>query len=574
MRQIDVSVLVVGAGPTGLSTGLMLAQLGLTHHIVERRPGPQRAPAAHAVNARTFEIWRQSDADMDALLGAAQDPEDASMVYWVDRLGGEMLGQLPYERQGDEVLALTPTPLRNLSQHRIEPILLESLRRAGSDALYAHEWQSSRADADAVISLVRDHCSGEAYEVRSRYVIAADGARSPLRRSLGIQPIGPDSIQAFVMIHFEANLRPLVHDCPGVIYWISDPSCSGVLVAHDIDREWVFMHSWDPDRESIDSYDTARCEALVRRALARADVPLTVRTVAPWRMTSQVAERYRAGRIFLAGDSAHRFPPTGGLGLNTGVQDAHNLVWKIAAVERGWAAASLLDTYEQERKPIAHYNAEQSFRNAARMLEVPQAMGTDTEPAEAQRRFAALLASPARRAEVRAVIENQAEHFDMLGLQLGYAYDSGALLPDGEPRPAVANPVRDFVPSSAPGARLPHGWVEVAGKRLSTLDLIALDGLTLLVGPAGEVWAQAGSRTTVPLHVRRFGIEIEDPQCWWLQTAQLPPDGALLVRPDQHIAFRSRHALADATDLLGAAVASISGTQAPLSRANPGTGEG
>jgi 2,4-dichlorophenol 6-monooxygenase len=294
-------------------------------------------------------------------------------------------------------------------------------------------------------------------------------------------------------------------------------------------------------------------------------------------MTSQVVERYRDGRIFLAGDSAHRFPPTGGLGLNTGVQDAHNLVWKIAAVERGWAHPNLLDTYEQERKPIAQYNAEQSLRNAARLLEVAQAMGTNAEPEEAQRQFAALLASPARRAEARAIIEDQAEHFDMLGLQLGYVYDDGALLPDGGPRPTPANPVRDFVPSSAPGARLPHGWVEVAGRRLSTLDLIALDAPTLLVGPAGNAWAQAGLTVATSLHVRRFGIEIEDPAGWWTRIAQLPPDGVLLVRPDQHIAFRSRHAVADATRALCTALAALfsqSGTQTPLSRASTGAGEG
>ena len=545
MKTIDVPVLIVGAGPTGLTAGILLSRLGVASHIIERRPGPQRAPAAHVVNARTFEIWRQAGIDMDAILSAAKDPRDAGWVYWVTRLGGEVLGRLPFERQGDDTLGFTPTPLRNLSQHRLEPILVGSLARAGFGPRYGHQWEGMEQSASGVTSRVREIETGETYEVRSRYLIAADGAGSPVRKSLGIQPIGPDRIQSFLMIHFEADLRSLVADCPGVLYWTSDPECTGTFIAHDIDREWVFMQTWDPERESIEQYDTARCEAIVRRAIARDGVRLAIRTAAPWMMTSQTAERYRDGRVFLAGDAAHRFPPTGGLGLNTGVQDAHNLVWKIAAVEKGWANPPLLDTYEQERQPIARYNAEQSFLNAARLLEVPEAMGTNAEPERARKQFDEMLSDAAGREAVRAAIENQAEHFDMLGLQLGYAYEAGALVADGPPPPAAANPVRDFIPSSHPGARLPHGWVELDGRRVSTLDLIGLDGLTLLAGENGSAWIEAARELRLPCRSLRMSVDFADPGNWWTSVAQMKPDGALLVRPDQHVAFRSRGAIAD-----------------------------
>lgn len=557
MKQIETPVLIVGAGPTGLTAGLVLAQLGLPYRIVDRRPGPQRAPAAHVVNARSFEIWRQAGVDVTALLAAAQDPRDAGAVYWVTRLGGEVLGRLPYEQQGDHVLAVTPTPLRNLSQHRLEPLLLDALTATGAAVDYGHCWESAEQRVDGITSRVRDVATGAAYEIRSRYVIAADGAGSPIRRSLGIESVGPDRIQSFVMIHFAADLRQVVRTCPGIMYWVTDPSCRGVFVAHDIDREWVFMHAWDSNVESIERYDAAHCEDLVRRAMARRDVPLTIRTISPWVMTCQTAERYRDWRIFLAGDCAHRFPPTGGLGLNTGVQDAHNLTWKIAAVERGWADPRLLDTYEQERLPVARYNAEQSLQNAFRLLEVPQAIGISEDAELSQRLFSDMLVDAAKRQTVVSAIEQQAEHFDMLGLQLGYVYDAGALVADGTPPRPAANPVRDFVPTTRPGARLPHGWVERDGRRLSTLDLIALDRFTLLAGPQGAAWRDAMQHVAVPMRCWQLGVDVADPDNWWASIAEMEPDGALLVRPDQHVAFRAPRALAAPATIVERALATI-----------------
>jgi 2-polyprenyl-6-methoxyphenol hydroxylase-like FAD-dependent oxidoreductase len=544
---IDVPVLIVGAGPVGATAAILLAQQGVASLVVERRDGAQRAPAAHVVNARTLEILRAAGVDGAAIAAACQDPADAGRVRFVTTLTGEELGSLPFERQGDEVLAFTPTPLRNLSQHRLEPILLEHLRKQAHASLrFSHEWQAAEQDSGGVTSQIRDLDADRSYPVRSRWLLAADGAGSRVRKALGIEPIGPPRLASFVMIHFEANLRSRVGDRPAVLYFTHDPAARGAFVAHDIDSTWVFMHAWDPERESAESYTEQRCAAIVRRALGPPALDFAIRTVSTWHMSAQVAERYREGRAFLIGDAAHRFPPTGGLGLNTGVQDAHNLAWKLAAVEAGWAPAALLDSYQSERRPVARENADVSTRNAAKLLEVVQAFGP---------------AGDGERGAVRAAIANQAEHFDMLGLQLGFQYESGALVPDGTARPAVEHPVREFVPSGRPGARVPHAWTLRDGQRVSTLDLLPPDRFTLIAGRAGAAWVEAAAEIAMPpLHSLAIGRDVADPDGAWTARLGIGDDGALLARPDQHVAWRSAHAAANPGDALRRALSRSAGS--------------
>lgn len=538
---IEVPVLIVGGGPVGTTASILLAQQGVASLVVERRESVQPAPAAHAVNARTFEILRAAGVDMQAIAAECKNPSDAGRVRWVMTLTGEELGSLPYERQGDDVLAVTPTPLRNLSQHRLEPILVEHLRKRPNASLrFAHQWEGAEQHASGVTSHVRDLASNRVFEVRSRWLLAADGAGSRVRKALGIEPIGPPRLASFVMIHFEAKLRSLVAARPAVLYFTSDPAARGVFVAHDIDSTWVFMHQWDPDRESADDYTEERCAAIVRRAMGTGAVEFTIRTLSTWNMSVQVAERYREGRAFLVGDAAHRFPPTGGLGLNTGVQDAHNLAWKLAAVEAGWAPTSLLDSYDFERRPVARENADVSARNAAKLIEVAQALGP---------------ASDGDRGAVRAAIANQAEHFDMLGLQLGFQYERGALVPDGTARPVVGNPVREFVPCGRPGARVPHAWTLRDGKRVSTLDLLPPDRFTLVAGRAGGAWIEAAAAIgSPPLRRLAIGRDVADPDGAWTALLGISDEGALLVRPDQHVAWRSARSVANPGDALRSAL--------------------
>jgi 2,4-dichlorophenol 6-monooxygenase len=560
MTRVEVPVLVVGAGPVGLATSLLLSRLRLSSLVLEHRDGPHRAPQAHVVNPRTLEILCGAGVDVARLRALATPREDGGHVSWVTTLAGEELGRLPYERQGDDALWFTPTPLLNLSQHLLEPVLLETLRGGLGEVRYRNECQGIEQDEHGVNARVRDLESGREYEVRSRWLVAADGAGSRTRKSLGIDMSGPDRIQSFVMIHFRANLRALVAERPAILYWTLDPQAPGAFVAHDIDRTWVFMHPFDPDTDSTERYTQELCAAITRRAIGRDDVELEALDSSPWTMTAQVAERYRAGRMLLVGDAAHRFPPSGGMGMNTGIQDAHNLAWKLHAVENGSASPALLDSYEAERRPVAQRNADQSLHNAMKMLEVFDAVGL--APGGGSRKaFDAALADPTARERLARAIEGQQEHFDMLGLQLGFAYDEGgaAVVPDGTATRQAANGVRDYVPTTRPGSRTPHAWVEWSHARRSILDLLPYDRFTLITGSAGEAWARAAREIEVPLATLVAGRDFIDPEGAWAAVSEIGPTGAILVRPDQHIAWREAEISQDPVATLTAVLAKILG---------------
>lgn len=530
--DVDVDVLIVGAGPVGMLGGILASRHGLSSLVVERRDGPQTSPAAHVVNARTYEICRQAGLDMERIAAAGKSEADSGHVNFVTRLTGDLIGRLPFERQGDACLEFTPTPLRNLSQHRFEPILAEELRTSpGAQLRYRHQWEHSEDNGDAVTSDIVDLATGTTTQVRSRYVIGCDGAGSRVRKLLDIEMVGPPLLQCYLMIHFAANLRALTADRPAVLHFTLDPEAAGAFIAHDVESDWVFMHAIDPSTESVDDYDDDRCLDVVEKA---AGTRLDARIVGKgtWWMSSQTAGSMGRGRIFLAGDSAHRFPPTGGLGLNSGVQDIHGLMWRIGAIIGGRAADALLDSYEIERIPVAQNNAHQSLTNAIKMVELPIALGTDIEPTS--ERLQHSLSDPSKTDKIAAAVEAQREHFDLFGLQLGYIYAEGALIPEGPS--TEARSASEYEPTACPGARMPHAWLDTTGGR-STLDLVPIDRSVLFSFGDHDMWRNALDNADVP--TTRVGIDMPTLEAW-RRMCEVGESGALLVRPDHHVAWRAR----------------------------------
>ncbi len=531
-EEVDVDVLIVGAGPVGLLGGILASRQGLSSLVVERRAGPQTAPAAHAVNARTYEICRQAGLDMERIHAAGQDAADAGHVNFVTRLNGELIGRLPYERQDDRCLDVTPTPLRNLSQHRFEPILVDELRASPNTELrYGVQWERSEERDQAMISDVVELDTGRSTRVTSRFVIGCDGAGSRVRKMLDIEMVGPPLLQCFLMVHFAADLRALTAERPGVLHFVLDPEAGGAFVCHDVESDWVFMHGIDPSVESVDDYDDERCLEVIERA-AGTELDAKIIGRGAWWMSSQTVDSMGSGRTFLAGDAAHRFPPTGGLGLNSGIQDIHGLMWRIGAVASGRAAPDLLTSYATERVPVAQNNAHQSLTNAIKMLDLAVALGTDVEPTTARMHEA--LADPSNVDRIEAAVELQREHFDLFGLQLGYVYGDGALVSE-EPAAEPGSP-SEYTPTARPGARMPHAWLhEVGGS--STLDLVPLDRPVLFTFGDHDAWFEA--LDTAEVSTVKVGVDTPELDLW-RRLCGVGETGALLVRPDQHVAWRGR----------------------------------
>ncbi len=534
----DVPVLIVGAGPVGLMTGLLLEQQGIDFRIVERRPTLHLAPQAHVISSRSLEICRSVGIDDGLIRQLGPSPADTSSVRWVDRLVGRDLGVFRFDADGPAIgrmLTQSPTPTTNLGQDRFEQVLFDHLDRPDR-VLFSHGWTGHEPTGDRQRSTIEVD-GGSPIEIESRYVIGADGAGSRVRKAIGIDMVGPDNLQTYLNIHFRANLRRELAGREGLLYWVMDGEVDGAFIAHDIESNWIFMKTIDADA-TADPIDEARYAELLRRAVG-ADVELDIVSMNPWRMTAQIADRYGGDGVFLVGDAAHRFPPTGGIGMNTGMQDAHNLTWKLAMVERG-ADPSLLDTYEPERKPVAEANSSQSMANAVKMFEVAALLDVDGDGRISSADLDAATGDAERQAEVQAAVDAQAAHFNMSGLDLGVCYPSGPLVIGDGPPPPSDDPVSIYLPSTTPGARLPHATLTRGAQTMSTLDLVRHDAFVVLVGAGvdGDRLAGAIGEAELPAAVVAVGpgtaLAPADEQF----AAVFAADQVLIVRPDGHVAAR------------------------------------
>ena len=535
---IDVPVLIVGGGPVGLSLSIMLSRHGIKSLLVERHPSTSIHPKARNIHARTMEIFRQYGVEQD-VLEAALPPEQTDSIVWVRSLAGEEIERRTMRGATEQTRDLSPSRQCFCAQDELEPVLRAYTERLGVGELrFSTECIGFRQDVDGITATLRERQGGTERTVRARYLVAADGADSGIRRAAGIRMIGREAVYESVNILLRADLSPWTAERPAALYFVDNPAVGGTfLTINGRDRWGLLANDLARCGRKGEAFTPEFCVEVVRAAAGVPDLPVEILGIQPWTAAAQVAERYRDGRLFLAGDAAHHLPPTGGFGMNTGIQDVHNLAWKLAGVLDGWANPALLDTYEAERLPVGRDRTEQSLVNAISMgrdatagPDAPPSSGTTARP----------------------------EYLSELGLIFGAVYDSAAIVPDGTAPVEVANPVADYRPNARPGSRAPHLWLTTAGgEPVSAHDLCALR-FALVAGPAGRAWRDETRRiaraSSVPLEAYTAGPggDLTDPTGTWAELYGVDADGAVLIRPDGHVAWRSRSlSAAPTTDLAG-----------------------
>ena len=587
MADLEVPVLIVGGGGAGLTASMLLTNLGLDSLLVSALPTTSVLPKAHVLNQRTMEILADVGVAPEIYrrgtppehmrasawyAGFAGHPEAGRRIGWIEAWGAG--GADP------DWASASPCVTTNLPQIRLEPILRARAEElAPGRVRFHHELVRFDQDDDAVTALVRDLDADEEYSVRARYLLACDAGRT-VGPALGVEMVGVRDVAREISIHMTADLSAWATDPEVLIRWIWVPHTGtmAVLVPMGPNRwgpqseEWVFHLNYPYDDPR--ALDDAQVEVDMRSALGIGDHPIEIHKITRWSLEGVVASSLRVGRVFFVGDAAHRHPPTGALGLTSAVQDAHNLCWKLAAVLDGVASDRLLDTYEPERRSSVQHNVDRSVENALNHMATGEALGLldpELTPDEGWARVGRLWSDRPEdmdfRRRIARLFASQSMEFREHNIEYGYTYDSAAVVDDGSPPPAPVDPVRVYEPSTRPGSPLPHAWLDTEeGKRISTLELVRPGRFLLVAGEGGEGWCGAAARLVaragIPLDVARIGHldgDFLDPRCRWARLRQITTGGAILVRPDRFVAWRSLGSSADPDADLAKAFADVLG---------------
>ncbi|MFI9743594.1 FAD-dependent oxidoreductase [Streptomyces sp. NPDC052494] len=535
-------VLIVGGSLVGLSTSLFLGRLGVPHTLVERHSGTSIHPRGRGNNVRTMELFRGAGVERSVREAASVLAPNNGILQAPSLVGdaGEWL--FKEIDPGGGLARFSPAGWCLCSQNDLEPVLLKRAGELGGDLRFSTELMSFEQDAEGVTARVKSRSTGEHTTIRADYLVAADGPRSPIREQLGIGQSGPGDLFHNVSITFVSRgLADVVGDRQFIVCYLTNPEADGALLPVDNREHWVFHAPWHPEHgETLEEFTDERCAEHIRRAVGVPDLDVEITGRAPWHAAQRIAERYADGRVFLVGDAAHEMPPTGAFGSNTGIQDAHNLAWKLAAVLGGWAGPGLLASYGAERRPVAETT---SARAAARSGEHSHP-GYDPGPGSG---------GP------------KGKKGGILNEVLGYRYPQGAVLGTDPTMPVVSDGLRL---TGEPGSRAPHMWLNRAGTRVSTLDLYERSLVLLSSEDGTGDWHTAATRVaqqlSVPLDSYRIGAGPDaelspESDTDWAEVHGVTPDGAVLVRPDGFVAWRSEGASADPGTALRQALTAILG---------------
>ncbi|EOA15760.1 hypothetical protein CARUB_v10006897mg [Capsella rubella] len=643
-EDAKLPVLIVGAGPVGLVLSILLTKLGVKCAVVDKATCFSKHPQAHFINNRSMEIFRELDGLAEEI-ERSQPPVDfwRKFIYCTS-LSGSTLGTVDHMQPQDFEKAVSPASVAHFSQYKLTNLMLKRLEHLGfhvrsrkeldgleldsviaRQILMGHECVGIDVNKDSVTATVSFLGGGKHMKrnVQCSLLVGADGAGSAVRKLTKIEMRGERDLQKLVSIHFMSRElgEYLMIRRPGMLFFIFNTEGIGVLVAHDLQQgEFVLQIPYYPPQQSLSDFSPEMCKMLIFNLVGHELSDLDVADIKPWVMHAEVAEKFMCceNRVILAGDAAHRFPPAGGFGMNTGIQDAHNLAWKIAALFQGSAKSSILNTYETERRPIALFNTSLSVHNFRAAMAVPTALGLDPTVANSVHRFinktvGSILPTGLQKAILDNVFalgraqlsESLLNESNPLGNQrlsrlksifdggkslqlqfpaedLGFRYLKGAIVPDNKSEdPKVpSGRRRDYVPCAEPGSRLPHMHVRILSGStkeivVSTLDLVSTEKVEFLLiisplqesyelacatfkvakefianvkvcvaWPSSEEGVERDSKSALApwenyADVMEVKRQDDEGTSWW-SICKMSERGSILVRPDQHIAWRAK----------------------------------
>lgn len=559
----DTDVLIIGSGPTGATAALALATYGVKAHMVSRSNWLADTPRAHITNQRTMEVLRDLGIEDEAVQYATPWAQMGDTLFTTSLAGEELVRLRTWgtgeERIGD-YLQGSPCGLQDIPQPMIEPVIFKNAAERGARFSFNTEYVSHVQDADGVTVRLKERHSGREYCLRARFLVGADGAKSKVAEDIGLPIEGHMARAGTVYVIFKADLARYVAHRPSILHWIVTPAASfgeigmGLLRAVRPWHTWIAGWGFDISRGDPDLSPACLLDR-IRTLVGDPELEVTIERSSVWYVNQAYATEYARGRVFCGGDAVHRHPPSSGLGLNTCVQDAFNLAWKLAYVIQGHAGPGLLATYSAERAPVGRQivlRANQSRLDYAPLKAAFRVDGADNPVAAGIARFR----DPgpdgvAARKAVQAALALKNTEFNAQGVEMNQRYTSTAVVPDPAAGEEVwrRDPQLHLQATTRPGAKIPHAWlVDRRGHRVSTLDLTGKGRFTLVTGLSGTAWQAAVADLALPfLDCLVTGAPgSADPYCTWQAAREIDEAGALLVRPDGYIAWRQPEAVPNA----------------------------
>jgi len=516
MADIEVPVFIVGGSLVGLSTAMFLGYHGVRSLAVEYHRNTAVHPRAAQTSQRTMEIFRQVGLEQIVRRNSEkQFVQDGGVVAVETLVGGPIAQYIADLNEG--VRDVSPTVRVFLSQDALEPQLRMRAEEFGAELRFATEMVSFEQDTHGVSAVIRERDSGKTQTVRAQYMVAADGAHSRVRERLGIRMLGHGMFSKSITIYFRAHLAPLIEGHRWAVVYALNRQLRGFFrFEKPFEKAFLAVNTvGDPENPVTDvstELTEQRALELVRMAIGSDSIPITIENIMRWEAAADTAQELQHGRVFITGDAAHVMPPNGGFGGNVGVQDAHNLAWKLALVLKGRAGLGLLSTYGPERRPVGAMTVEQAYSRY--VLRTSPNMSSDG---------------------LQPVAPD-------LNIEMGYIYHSDAIVPEGPNDNRVHENPRES--KGSPGTRAPHLWLQRSSEKISTLDLFG-QNFTLLAGPEGKAWTEAARDQAKPMGIDLDVYQIGPDDVTDLSGAcpaayGITPSGAVLVRPDGFVAWRAK----------------------------------